>query len=103
VDPPCNVGGCGVEPFGTAPIILEMLVVDANATGDAVLQLDFDEARFRTHLLRLKAEALGLPRLAAAAAILGTALGPAGHATALDYGAGLLQLADELETIGLAL
>jgi hypothetical protein len=80
-----------------------MLVVDANATGDAVLQLDFDEARFRTHLLRQKAEALDLPRLAVAAAVLGTALGPAGRAPAADYGAGLLQLADELATIGVAL
>jgi hypothetical protein len=92
-----------VEPWNAVPITLELLAADATATGDAVLQNDFDEARFRMYLLRLKADVLGLPGLSAATATLRTALGPVGSAPATGYGADLLRVADELESIGCSL
>ena len=79
------------------------MLSDASAAGDALLHGDFDEGRFRIHLLILKAEALGLPGLSAAAQKLGAELGPMGRPPGTGYGASLLQVADELETMGLNL
>jgi len=79
------------------------MIVDANAAGDAALERDFDEARFRANLLAEKADALGFPTLAAAAALLMTQLGPVGAAPDSGYGATMLQIAVELEAIGFTL
>jgi len=84
-------------------ITLALMVSESHALGEAVLQDDLDEARFRTHLLAVCASALGLQSLSNAAARLGHDLGPVESAPGRGYGASLLLVADELETLGVAL
>jgi hypothetical protein len=78
---------------------MAMVAIDADATGEAVLQGDLDEARFRIRLLATKAGAMGLSELSAAAAVLCIELGPMGGSPTPGYGAGLLRVANELWTV----
>jgi len=73
-----------------------MVASDASAVAEAVLRGDLDEARFRTHLLAFRAGSLELRALSAAAEVLGLQLGPMGGLPNVSYGAGLLQVAEEL-------
>jgi hypothetical protein len=72
---------------------------DATAAGDAVLRRDLDEARFRTHQVAVKAKAMGLSTLFAAARVAHADLGPMGGAPRPSYGASLLHLAAELDAL----
>jgi len=73
-----------------------MVASDASAVAEAVLRGDLDEARLRTHLLASRAGSLEMRALSAAAQVLGLQLGPMGGRPNLSYGAGLLQVAEEL-------
>lgn len=88
-----------MHTFEPAMTTLAMVAIDANATGEAILQGDLDEARIRIRLLASKAGALGLLELAAAAGVLCVELGPMGGSPIPSYGAGLLRVADELQAI----
>ena len=88
-----------MDPLAIIPITVTGMLIDAHAAGDAVLRDDYDEARFRTHLLALKAGVLGLCPLCAAALRLEAELGPLGRPPGIGYGATLLRVADELESI----
>jgi hypothetical protein len=72
--------GPNMHSFKPVAVTLAMVVTDANATGEAVLRGDLDEARFRVGLLAFKAGALGLIELPTAAGILCIELGPLGGA-----------------------
>jgi hypothetical protein len=74
------------------------VVQEAAATGDALLTGDIDEARFRIHLLVAKADIAGLEAVSRAAALLLAVLGPPGTSPGVGYGAGLLRLADEVDS-----
>ena len=76
------------------------LVQDAAAMGDAALAGEFDETRFRAHIIAAKADAAGHVDLALAAAHLVILLGPTGAKPGEGYGAGILRVASELEAIG---
>jgi HPt (histidine-containing phosphotransfer) domain-containing protein len=73
-------------------------VIDAKAAGEAFAQRDFNEARFRAHLLAGKASGLGFNRLALAAADLEALLGPPDSVPLQGYGASMLRVAAEVET-----
>lgn len=77
------------------------LVREAAAMNDATLALDFDEARFRAQLIAARADEAGHFNLALAAAHLVVILGPVGTAPSPGYGARMLYLANELDTLGL--
>ena len=74
---------------------------DAAALGDAALSGDFDEARFRAHLVVDRARALGLRDVASAGEKLISALGPAGTHPSLGYGVDILRVTDALDSIPL--
>jgi hypothetical protein len=82
--------------------ILEVavLVREAAAMGDAALEKDMDEARFRAQLIAAKADDAGYVDLALAAAHLVVILGPVGTTPGVGYGAGILRVADELDALG---
>ena len=79
---------------------LAELLSDSTAMNQAALVGDFDEARFRAQLIANNAQALGHLNLALVASQLLRTLGPAGTNPRHGYGAGMLQIASELERIG---
>ncbi|WP_413624570.1 hypothetical protein [Luteibacter sp. Lutesp34] len=76
------------------------IVCEAAAAGDAALQRDFEEARFRSQLAAAKADAAGLVDVAFAAALVLEALGEAGNPPKPRYGEAMLRLAATLEAVG---
>jgi hypothetical protein len=74
---------------------IETLHSDALAIGDAALASDFGEARFRTQLVVMGAEALGLKAVVHAAKIVAATLGEAGDPLP-GYGAAILGLAKSI-------
>ncbi|WP_036114667.1 MULTISPECIES: hypothetical protein [Luteibacter] len=84
-----------------SPILdVAVLVSEAAAMGDAALEKDMDEARFRAQLIAAKADLAGYVDLAIAAAHLVAVLGPVGTTPGPGYGAGILRVADELDALG---
>jgi hypothetical protein len=77
-----------------------VLVREAAAMGDAALEKDMDEARFRAQLIAAKADDAGYVDVALAAAHLVVILGPVGTTPGAGYGAGILRIADELDALG---
>lgn len=75
------------------------MVFDARAAGDAALWRDFDESRFRAHILMGKAYALGFTDLALAAAALEADLGPPGTEPGTAYGASMVLVAEEINAV----
>ena len=67
---------------------------DAAAITGATIAHDFDEARFRAHLVTKAAKALGLWAIAGAAFEIEITLGPLGSAPSSDIGHAMLRLAD---------
>jgi len=76
------------------------LVREAAAMGDAALEKDMDEARFRAQLIAAKADHAGYVDLALAAAHLVVIFGPVGTTPSPGYGAGILRVATELDRLG---
>lgn len=73
------------------------MVLDARAAADAALRRDFDESRFRAHLIMGKAYALGLMSVAIAAAVLESDFGPPGSEPGDNYAASMVRVAEELK------
>jgi len=85
-------------------IVLDVaaLVAEAVGLGDAVLANDLDEARFRARLIVAQAGASGYSVVAKAAADLVHLLGSSGSVPMPGYGAGILNLAEALDAIGVS-
>jgi hypothetical protein len=80
--------------------IAEMLA-DANAAGRAALEHDFDEVRFRAHLVVGKAKVLGLASVALLAGALLADLGTGASTPLPGYSLTMIRLAEELDQIDL--
>jgi hypothetical protein len=72
------------------------LVMDASALDAAMLNGDFDEARFLAMTVAGAAGDAGFPGIAQAAAHLAVALGP-GHPPGITFGPYLVLLADPID------
>ncbi|KJV34772.1 hypothetical protein [Luteibacter yeojuensis] len=79
----------------------EAIYANAVAIGDAALAEDFDEARFRTHLVIVGAESLGMMALLHAAKVVEATLGESGDPLP-GYGAAILGLAKSLRLLARA-
>jgi hypothetical protein len=73
------------------------LVMDASALDAAMLNGDFDEARFLAMTVAGAAGDAGFPGIAQAAAHLAVALGPMGHPPGITFGPYLVLLADAID------
>lgn len=75
------------------------LTLEARACSLAVIEGDFDEARFRASVVVAKALKLDQPDVVTPAAATVRALGPAGHPPGSGYGAHILAMARALDAI----
>jgi hypothetical protein len=75
------------------------LAIDAMAISRAMLDRDFDEARFRAHLVLCEASTMGLPAVGASAQKILDVLGPLGTAPAPGIGRALLELSGAIDAV----
>lgn len=73
------------------------LAQGAMAVSQALLDRDFDEGRFRAHLVVCDASTAGLTTVGAAARCVLYLLGPAGSVARLGIGLALLRLSEAIE------
>src|SRR4051812_22938461 len=73
------------------------LALDATAIGEALLDGDMEEARFRAHLLRVQASGLGLDAVANAALRVITFLPPNERLPASGIGQAMVSLCNTLK------
>ncbi|MGN6479495.1 hypothetical protein [Luteibacter sp.] len=78
---------------GNTILLSAELNVDCMAMNDAALATDLDEARFRAHLICVRADELGLHAVSDAAADVAAILGDPGTEPSPGYGHAMLRLA----------
>lgn len=77
---------------------LTAIVLDSAAMNDAFLSGDYDESRFRAHLLVAKADVAGLTELALAAAFAIEQMGPVGTQPLSGVAFTLIRIAEAIDS-----
>lgn len=73
--------------------------LDCIAMGEAALERDWDEARFRCHRVAVRSAEAGLPKIRTAAEVVNLQLGHRGSEPFGGYAEAMRDLADEIDLI----
>lgn len=88
-----------MRPSEASVLTVAEIVRDSAAMNEAALAGDFDEARFRAHVISSKARELSLRGVALAASHLIDILGKPAREPNAGVGAAMVWLADELDKV----